>query len=211
MAIKLFGKWEWNVVVRDPSLAPYINLRPTFVAHESEGRHSKDRFGRASVNIVERLMNRLMHTGHVRVRKKGSVKTIVDKKHRLSSKQVGNKMLAYKIVKKAFDLIYERTKENPIQVLVRAIEYAGPIEETVSVQIGGIITPISVDTSPQRRVDLALKYICNAARAKAFVKRRPIHETLAEEIIAAAENNSDKSLAIAKKIEVERMSRASKT
>jgi small subunit ribosomal protein S7 len=210
--VKLFGKWEWkNIVIRDPGLQRYISLRPTIVAHESEGRHAKRRFGKAEVNIVERLINRLMGTGHVKVRKKQSVRNIYEKKHRLTSRSfTGSKITAYRIVKKAFDIIYEKTGENPIQVLVRAIENASPREEPVSVQMGGVIVPVSVDVSPQRRVDLALRFICNAARGKAFVYRRHIWETLAEEIIYAAKNDPERSLAIRKKEEIERAAEASR-
>ncbi|NPA86180.1 MAG: 30S ribosomal protein S7 [bacterium] len=210
--VKLFGRWDWkNIVVRDPGLQRYICLKPTIVAHEAEGRHAKKHFGKAEVNIVERLINRLMGTGHVKVRKKQGVRNIYEKKHRLTSRSfTGMKITAYKIVKKAFELVHERTGENPLQVLVRAIENASPREETVSVQVGGVIVPVSVDVSPQRRVDLALRFLCNAARAKAFVYRKHIWETLAEEIIYAARNDPERSLAVKKKEEIERAAEASR-
>ncbi|HIQ02917.1 MAG TPA: 30S ribosomal protein S7, partial [Desulfurococcales archaeon] len=144
--IKLFGKWSFEGVdVRDPSLKKYISLKPVWLPHTG-GRHEHKRFGKAEVPIVERLINKLMRPG----------------------RQGGKKHLAYNIVKKAFDIIYLKTGENPIQVLVRAIENAAPREETTRIAYGGIVYHVAVDVSPQRRVDLALRFITEGARIAAF-------------------------------------------
>ncbi|MCD6340459.1 MAG: 30S ribosomal protein S7, partial [Desulfurococcales archaeon] len=135
--IKLFGKWSYEgVVVRDPSLKKYISLRPVYLPHTG-GRHEHRRFGKAEVPIVERLMNKLMRPG----------------------RNTGKKHLAYNIVKRAFEIIHLKTGENPLQVLVRAIENAAPREETTRIMYGGIIYHVAVDVSPLRRVDLALRHI----------------------------------------------------
>jgi len=185
--IKLFGKWSFEgVEVRDPSLKRYISLRPVWLPHTG-GRHEHRRFGKAEVPIVERLMNKLMRPG----------------------KNTGKKHLAYNIVKRAFDIIYLRTGENPIQVLVRAIENAAPREETTRIAYGGIIYHVAVDVSPQRRVDLALRFITEGARMAAFNNPKTIEEALADEIIAAA-NNDPKSYAISRKEEIERIALSSR-
>jgi len=180
--IKLFGKWSFEGVnIRDPSLKKYISLKPVWLPHTG-GRHEHRRFGKAEVPIVERLINKLMRPG----------------------KNAGKKHLAYNIVKKAFDLIYLKTGENPIQVLVRAIENAAPREETTRIVYGGIVYHVAVDVSPQRRVDLALRHITEGARLAAFSNPKPIEECLADEIIAAA-NYDTKSYSIARKEEIERI------
>jgi len=185
--VKLFGKWSYdNIVVRDPSLKRYICLKPVYLPHTG-GRHEHRRFGKAEVPIVERLINKLMQPG----------------------RNTGKKHLAYNIVKKAFDLIYLKTGENPLQVLVRAIENAAPREETTRIMYGGIIYHVAVDVAPQRRVDLALRHIAEGARLKAFNNPTPIEEALAEEIILAA-NNDPKSYAIQKKEEIERIALSSR-
>ncbi len=185
--IKLFGKWSYdNIIVRDPGLKRYICLRPVFLPHTG-GRHEHRRFGKAEVPIVERLINKVMRPG----------------------RNMGKKHLAYNIVKKAFDLIYLKTGENPIQVLVRAIENTAPREETTRIMYGGIVYHVAVDVSPQRRVDLALKHITEGARTKAFNNPTPIEEALAEEIILAA-NNDPKSYAIQRKEEIERIALSSR-
>jgi len=185
--IRLFGKWSYDgIIVRDPSLKKYISLKPVFLPHTG-GRHEHRRFGKAEVPIVERLMNKLMRPG----------------------RNMGKKHRAYNIVKKAFDLIYLKTGENPLQVLVRAIENAAPREETTRIMYGGIVYHVAVDVSPQRRVDLSLKHLTEGARNKAFNNPMPIEEALAEEIIAAAENDP-RSYAIQRKEEIERIALSSR-
>jgi len=185
--IKLFGKWDYvGVVVRDPGLKKYISLKPVYLPHTG-GRHEHRRFGKAEVPIVERLMNKLMRPG----------------------RNTGKKHLAYNIVKRAFELIHLKTGENPLQVLVRAIENAAPREETTRIMYGGIIYHVAVDVSPLRRVDLALRHITEGARTAAFRSAKPIDECLADEIIMAA-NNDPKSYAIARKEEIERIALSSR-
>jgi len=185
--IKLFGKWDYDdVEIRDPGLKKYISLKPVWLPHTG-GRHEHRRFGKAEVPIVERLINKLMRPG----------------------RNMGRKHLAYNIVQKAFDIIYLRTKTNPLQVLVRAIENAAPREETTRIMYGGIVYHVAVDVSPQRRVDLALRFITEGARIAAFNNPKPIEECLADEIIAAA-NNDPKSYAIQRKEEIERIALSSR-
>jgi len=185
--IKLFNKWSFNFIeVRDPSLKKYICLRPVYLPHTG-GRHEHRRFGKAQVPIVERLINKVMRPG----------------------RNMGKKHLAYNIVKKAFDIIHLKIGENPIQVLVRAIENAAPREETTRIMYGGITYHVSVDVAPLRRIDLALRHITEGAREKAFHSPIPIEEALAEEIILAAANDP-RSYAIQKKEEIERIALSSR-
>ena len=185
--IKLFGKWDFkDIEVRDPGLKRYICLRPVYVPH-SMGRHEHKRFGKAEVNIVERLVNNLMRPG----------------------KNAGKKLRAINVVKNAFEIIHLRTGENPIQVLVRALENSAPCEDTTRISYGGIVYHLAVDISPQRRLDLALRFICEGARQASFGNPKPLEECLAEEIILAA-NNDMKSYAVSKRHEMERIALASR-
>ncbi len=183
----VFGKWDVEEVeVKDPALKNYICLKPRFVPH-THGRHANIPFAKQEVFIVERLINKVMRKG----------------------KNTGKKHLAYDIVKRAFDIIYNRTKRNPIQVLVDAIINAGPREEVVRLKYGGIAVPKSVDTSSLRRVDVALRNICEGARQRAFKSPKSIAECLAEEIILASKNDP-KSYAVSKKEEVERVAKSAR-
>jgi len=184
---RLFGRWRLDEVeVKDPGLKRYICLKPMLVPH-SGGRHEHRRFGKAEVNVVERLANMLMRPGP----------------------NGGKKSKALKIVKNALEIIYLRTGQNPIQVLVKAIENSAPREDVTKLSYGGIVYFKAVDISPQRRLDLALRHLAQGARETCFRSRKTPEEALAEEIIAAAENDS-RSFAIRRKNELERIAYSSR-
>lgn len=185
--IKLFGIYDFeNVEVDAKSLQTAISVKPIFIPH-SAGRHEHQKFGKNKVNIVERLVNRIA----------------------LTPKAGGKKYKAINAVRAAFEIIHSRTGKNPIDVLVKAIENAAPREDTTRIQYGGILYYQSVDISPTRRVDVALRNIVTGARNNSFKSPKPFHEALAEEIILAYENNQ-KSYAIAKKQELEKHAEASR-
>ncbi|MBC7127533.1 MAG: 30S ribosomal protein S7 [Candidatus Methanosuratincola petrocarbonis] len=180
--IKAFNKWDLsNIEIKDLGLKSYLCLTPVIAPH-SCGRHEHSRFGKAKVNIVERLVNRMMRPG----------------------KNGGKKILASSIVAAAFEIINLRTGQNPVQVLVKAIENSAPREEVTRISYGGVSYPQSVDASPQRRVDLALRFITDAARNASFGSNKPVEECLADELILAASADS-KSYAVQKREEIERI------
>jgi small subunit ribosomal protein S7 len=165
------------------------------------GRHASKQFGKAEVPIVERLVNKVMRSGPG-VRKLGG-KVI------RGAGACGKKHKAHNIVRKAFDLIEQRTKKNPIQVLVDAIQNAAPREETTRISYGGITYHVAVDSAPQRRLDIALKNLAAGAFAASFGSKKPIEECLAEELIMAS-NYDMKSFAIARKEETERIAKGAR-
>lgn len=178
----LFGKYDYlDVEIEDKGLARYINLEPVVVPH-SGGRHSKKRFGKAKNNVVERLVNGMMRT----------------------EKYTGKKTKSYKIVRSAFEIIETKTKSNPLQVFIRALENAAPREEITRLRFGGINVPRAVDISPVRRLDIALRNLCKGAVASSHKNRKPAEECLADEIIMAAKRDMN-SYSIAKKEEMERV------
>lgn len=186
--MKLFDKWDMsNVVVNDLGLRRYVNLQPTVIP-KSSGRHAKHQFHKSKMSIVERLLTKLMVPGH-----RG-------KKHVLTSgRTTGKYNICYAIVKRTFEKIEQETKKNPVEVFVRAIENSASREEIAAYQVGGIIVRRAVITSPQRRVDLALKLIAQAAYRKSFGKKDDIVTTLKNEIITAYNNDASKSDAIKEK------------
>jgi small subunit ribosomal protein S7 len=184
---KLFGEWSFEeVTVRDLGLQRYINLDPIYLPH-SGGRHEARRFKKSELNIVERLINSLMHPGN----------------------SGGEKIRIINSVRRAFKIINLRTGRNPIEVLVRAIENAAPNEDTTRISYGGVVYRVAVDISPQRRVDLALRFIVQGTRLAAFRSRKALAEALADQLIGAA-NNDTSNYAIRKKLEQERIALASR-
>ena len=194
MSNLLFGKWDLDEVeVEDLGLKRYICLDETIVPH-TLGRHVKRQFAKSKVSIVERLMNKIMRT----------------------ERNSGKKNKAYNIVKEALEIIHKRTKKNPVQVLVTAVEKTSPREETTRIKYGGIGYQVAVDISPQRRVDLSLGFLTRGTSLgfltrgtlqAAFKNKRSVAECLASELIFASEEDT-RSFAIQKKEEKERVAKA---
>ncbi|NIO44548.1 MAG: 30S ribosomal protein S7 [Candidatus Aenigmarchaeota archaeon] len=193
MSLKIFDKWEVeNINVNDQGLKNYINLKP-FVVPKTFGRFAGKQFHKSQMSIVERLANHLFVAGH-----RG-------KKHLITSgRNVGKTFKVWKIIKDTFDILEKNAKKNPVEVLVRAVENAALREEITSFQVGGIIVRKAVITSPQRRVDIALRLISQGAYQKSFAKPKKMAECLAEEIFAAYNNDSSKSYAVKEKERKER-------
>jgi len=182
---KVFDKWDLEEVkVEDFGLVNYICLDEILVPH-TLGRHVKRQFAKSRVSIVERLMNKVMRT-HI---------------------NSGKKNKSYNIVKSAFEVINRRSKENPVQILVKAVENAAPREEITRVKYGGIGYQVAVDIAPQRRVDLALGFLTRGTLQSSFKRKRSAAECLADELLLAAEYDT-RSFAIGKKDEKERIARS---
>ncbi len=180
--VLLFGQFDVSGVnVRDPGMGKYINITPVAVPH-SGGRRTNKPFAKAKMSIVERLINNMMRTEDF----------------------TGKKIKAYKAVENAFGIIGQKTKQNPLQVFVDALQNAAPREEVTRLQYGGISVPKAVDVAPSRRVDLALRNICKGSLESVRKSKKPIEECLADEIIAAARNDMN-CFSVAKKEEVERV------
>ncbi len=202
MADKLFGKYELEgVVVHDPSLAGYINIDPVVLPH-SFGRQAKHPFGKRKVNIVERLINKLMRGG---TGEKTSGKVI-----RTAGRLQGQKSKAMKIVENAFDLVSKRTNKNPVQLLVDAVQNSAPREDFTRVSHGGVSYQVAVDVSASRRLDMALRNMALAAIIGAFDKRKTLAEALADELEFTAKGDLNSSYAMKKRDETERMARSAR-
>lgn len=184
---KLFDKWTYHdIQVENIGLKRCISLKQ-LKTPQTMGRHEHKRLRKVNVNVVERLVNNLMQPG----------------------KNAGKKAKVMNIVKHAFDIMNLRTDRNPLQLLVNAIINAAPAEDTTRISYGGVVYHLSVDISPQRRVDLALRNIREGARRAALNNARSIEECLAEELILAA-NHDMKSYAVSRRHELERIAQASR-
>ncbi|HEX9261111.1 MAG TPA: 30S ribosomal protein S7, partial [Candidatus Bathyarchaeia archaeon] len=165
--IKLFQKWSFkDAKVEDLGLQRYLNLTPMVVPH-SMGRHEHQRFRKANVNIVERLINGLMRPG----------------------KNSGKKAKTTNIVRQAFEIINIRTGKNPVEILVKAVENSAPCEDTTRISYGGVVYHLSVDVAPQRRIDLAIRHITEGASAACANNPLSIQEAVANELVLAANND----------------------
>ena len=185
--ILVFGKYSTaEVVIEDAGLAKYIGLTCTIIPH-SGGKHANRWFGKSNLSIVERLINNIMRT----------------------EKYTGKKLKAYKVVSDAFDIIAQKTKGNPIQALVEALQHAAPREEVTRLQFGGISVPKAVDISPQRRLDIAIRNLCTGVVAASAKNKKSIENCLADEIMLAAKGDIT-SFSVAKKEETERVAQSAR-
>ncbi|MEK6849026.1 MAG: 30S ribosomal protein S7 [Nanoarchaeota archaeon] len=193
-----FNKWDTEgIAVEDLGLQRYIVTAPRIVP-KTGARYAGHSFHKSKVFIVERLINKVMIPGS----KSG-------KHWRSSGQMTGMAVQAYEIVKKTLEIIEQKTKENPIKVFVKAVENAAPREEIVTIEYGGARYPKATECSPQRRIDIVLRYFTQGAYAKSFNSKMAIETALADEILAAYKLDQ-KSLAISKKLELERQADASR-
>ncbi len=187
---KIFDKYDISTIeIQDEGLKSAINLKPKLLL-KNQGRNV-GKFSQTKVNLVERLANKLSVAGH-----RG-------KKHKLEKGNATGKYTKnMQIILDVLEMIEKKTGKNPVEVLTRAVENSAPRDETTVIEYGGARYPQAVDVAPVRRVNLALKHLVHGASDKAFNKKKTIAQTLAEEIIMAADKNGE-SLAIRKKKEAE--------
>jgi small subunit ribosomal protein S7 len=174
-----------NVKIEDKGLERYINLNTENIYFG--GIYSNKLFAKSKIPLVERLINNIMRTEHYN----------------------GKKIKSYKVVKSAFEIIDKKTKSNPMQILINAIENAAPKEETTRLRFGGISVPKAVDVAPQRRLDLAIRNICKGAVNASHKNKKSMEACLADEIVKASKNDVA-SFAVAKKNDIERVAKSAR-
>ena len=131
---KLFGKWTYDDVRgKDDTLTNVISIDPRWVPHTA-GRWQKKRFRKVKCPITERFINCMMMHG----------------------RNSGKKLLAYNTLKQALEIIHVMKGENPLQILLDAIQKGGAREDSTRVGSAGVVRRQAVDVSPLRYI-----YICD--------------------------------------------------
>ncbi|HEY4517892.1 MAG TPA: 30S ribosomal protein S7 [Candidatus Paceibacterota bacterium] len=116
----------------------------------------------------------------------------------------GNKNAARKIVYGAFSEIKEKTKGDPLPIFEAAVKNISPVVEVRSRRVGGANYQVPREVRPERRLSLAYRWLIAAADSK---KGIPMHKKLADEIIAASNNEGT---AVKKKEDTHRMAESNK-
>jgi small subunit ribosomal protein S7 len=192
----LFNKWDTSEIsIEDEGLKNVILIQPFMTIPITFGRHEHQRLKKSEVHIIERLANKLMHFGKRYAKNTG--------------RMGGKKARVINVVKTALEIIYLETGKNPVELLIRAIENTAPNEDTTRIVYGGVVYHVSVDVSPLRRVDLALRFIAEGVRISTYSNPQSIEEVLAKEIILASGSDMN-SYAIKKKNEQERIAMSSR-
>lgn len=116
----------------------------------------------------------------------------------------GKKSLAQKIVYKSLDIIRERTSNEPIEVLEKAIRNATPLVEVKARRIGGSTYQVPMEIRAYRGTNLALRWLAQFAKKRSG---KNMESKLANEIIDASNYNGN---TIRKREETHRMAEANK-
>ncbi|MDD9150516.1 MULTISPECIES: 30S ribosomal protein S7 [unclassified Sporolactobacillus] len=128
--------------------------------------------------LVTRLINRIMKDG-----KRGKAQTILYQ---------------------SFDLIKERTNQEPMEVFEQALKNVMPVLEVKARRVGGSNYQVPVEVRPERRTTLGLRYLVNYARLRG---EKTMIEKLANEIIDASNNTG---ASVKKREDMHKMAEANK-
>lgn len=116
----------------------------------------------------------------------------------------GKRSVAEKIVYGAFDVIGEKTGEEPLEVFNRALENVKPLVEVRSRRVGGATYQVPVEVRAERRMTLALRWLTSYARKR---NERTMISKLVGELLDAAKGQGD---TIKKRQDTHRMAEANK-
>lgn len=97
----------------------------------------------------------------------------------------GKKSLAENIVYGAFDLIQEKTGEDPLAVFKKAMDNVRPTLEVKPKRVGGATYQVPMEVPTRRATTLAIRWIVDFSRKR---REHTMRERLASEILEAAEN-----------------------
>ena len=116
----------------------------------------------------------------------------------------GKKGVAQKVVYGAFDLIKEKTGNEPLDVFTQAMENIMPVLETKTRRVGGANYQVPMEVRPARRQTLGLRWLTAYSRARG---ERTMAERLAGEIMDAANNTG---AAVKKREDTHKMAEANR-
>lgn len=116
----------------------------------------------------------------------------------------GKKSVSEKLVYGAFDIVKEKTGQDPLEVFEEALKNIMPVLEVKARRVGGANYQVPVEVRPDRRQTLAIRWLVKFSRER---KGKPMMENLATEIMDAANNTGG---AVKKKEDTHKMAEANK-
>jgi small subunit ribosomal protein S7 len=116
----------------------------------------------------------------------------------------GKKSIAEKIVFSAFEIISERTKDDPVKVFEKAVANVRPRLEVRARRVGGSNYQVPIEVRPERSQALAFRWLISFSRGR---PEKTMRERLANEMLDAAQN---RGLAVKKREDVHKMAEANK-
>lgn len=116
----------------------------------------------------------------------------------------GKKGVAQRIVYDAFDIVREKTGNDPLESFEKALENIMPVLEVKARRVGGSTYQVPMEVRPERRATLGLRWLTTYARARS---ERTMRERLAGEIMDAVNGNGN---ACKKREDTHKMAEANK-
>ena len=117
----------------------------------------------------------------------------------------GKRSTAERILYSSFDIIKEKTSDDPLKVFKKAIDNVKPSLEVKSRRVGGSNYQVPIEVNPNRRLSLSIRWIVGYARARGDGKT--MEEKLANEFMDAANLRGG---AVKKREDTHRMAEANK-
>ena len=116
----------------------------------------------------------------------------------------GKKGVAQKIVYSAFDIVKERTGNDPLEMFQKALDNIMPELEVKARRVGGSTYQVPMEVRPERRVTLGLRWLVSFSRQR---NERTMKERLAHEIIDAVNGTGN---AVKRREDTHRMAEANR-
>src|ERR1700693_3912479 len=117
----------------------------------------------------------------------------------------GRNSTAERILYKSFDIIKERTGDDPLKVFKKAVDNVKPSLEVKSRRVGGSNYQVPIEVNPNRRLSLSIRWLVGYARSRGDGKT--MEEKLANELMDAANLRGG---AVKKREDTHRMAEANK-
>ncbi len=116
----------------------------------------------------------------------------------------GKKSVAEKIMYHALDTVAERSKQDSVEMMEKALENVRPVVEVKSRRVGGATYQVPVEVRPSRRNTLAMRWLIDAAKKRG---EKTMASKLAGELLDASEN---KGSAVKKREDTHKMAEANR-
>jgi small subunit ribosomal protein S7 len=116
----------------------------------------------------------------------------------------GKKSVAEKIMYRALDTVADRSKQDSVELMEKALENVRPVVEVKSRRVGGATYQVPVEVRPTRRNTLAMRWLIDAAKKRG---EKTMASKLAGELLDASEN---KGSAVKKREDTHKMAEANK-
>ncbi len=119
----------------------------------------------------------------------------------------GKKSVIEKEIYRAFEIIKEKTGEEPMKIFEQALDNIRPTMEVRPRRVGGAAYQVPMSVRGPRKDSLAIRWLVNAARSRGNSEYHTFAEKMAEEIITSSNGEGQ---AVKKRQEIEKIAEANR-